>query len=75
VNLIDHYRPVLRIFSCAGFLFVSGESHDGRRVLVRIMPYRTMDKMINGVVITCNDITSAKKIEDELREEIARLKA
>jgi hypothetical protein len=32
-----------------------------------------MDKMINGVLITCNDITAAKKIEDELREEIARL--
>jgi hypothetical protein len=42
--------------------------------MVRIMPYRTMDKVIDGVVITCIDITAAKKTEDELREEIARLK-
>jgi two-component system CheB/CheR fusion protein len=47
---------------------------DRRWVLVRIMPYRTMDKMINGVEITCNDITAARKVEDELRAEIARLK-
>jgi hypothetical protein len=39
------------------------------------MPYRTMDKMINGVVITCNDISTAKRTEDELREEITKLKA
>lgn len=48
---------------------------DGRWVLVRILPYRTMDKMINGVVLTCNDITASKKLEDELREEISKLKA
>lgn len=47
---------------------------DGRWVLVRIMPYRTMDKRINGVVITCNDITAAKQVEDELRAEIVKLK-
>jgi two-component system, chemotaxis family, CheB/CheR fusion protein len=47
---------------------------DGRWLQVRIMPYRTKDKIIDGVVITCNDITTAKKVEDELRAEIARLK-
>jgi len=71
-QLYDHVQDVLR-------KLISVENQvstlDGRWVLVRIMPYRTMDKMINGVVITCNDITAAKKIEDELREEIARLKA
>jgi two-component system CheB/CheR fusion protein len=71
-ELYEHVQDVLR-------KLISVENQvstlDGRWVLVRIMPYRTMDKMINGVVITCNDITAAKKIEDELREEIARLKA
>lgn len=70
--LYDHVQDVLR-------KLISVENQvstlDGRWFLVRIMPYRTMDKMIDGVVITCNDITTAKKIEDNLREEIARLKA
>jgi len=48
---------------------------DGRWFLVRIMPYRTMDKMIDGVVITCNDITAARMTEESLRQEIAHLKA
>ncbi|MRR58122.1 MAG: chemotaxis protein CheB, partial [Deltaproteobacteria bacterium] len=47
---------------------------DGRWFSVRIMPYRTMDDVIGGVVITFADITAAKKMEAELREEIARLK-
>lgn len=71
-QLYDHVQDVLR-------KLISVENQvstlDGRWVLVRIMPYRTLDKMINGVVITCNDITAAKKVEDELRAEIARLKA
>lgn len=35
---------------------------------VRIMPYRTQDDRIDGVVITFNDITVAKKLEARLRE-------
>jgi len=70
-ELYDHVQDVLR-------KLISVENQvstvDGRWFLVRIMPYRTMNKMINGVVITCNDITAARKFEDELREEIARLK-
>ena len=41
----------------------------------RIMPYRTRDKIIDGVVITCNDITTTQKAVDELWDEIERLKA
>jgi len=71
-QLYDHVQDVLR-------KLISVENQvstlDGRWILVRIMPYRTMDKMINGVVITCNDITASKKVEDDLREEIARIKA
>ena len=47
---------------------------DGRWFLVRIMPYRTMEDVIGGVVITFANITAAKTLEAELREEIARLK-
>ena len=47
---------------------------DGRWFLVRIMPYRTMEDVIDGVVITFTNITAAKALEAELREENARLK-
>ncbi len=47
---------------------------DGRWYSVRIMPYRTMDDVIGGVVITFANITAAKTLEAELREEIERLK-
>jgi hypothetical protein len=41
---------------------------DGRWFKVRIMPYRTMDNRIDGVVLTFADITAAKKVEAGLRE-------
>ena len=47
---------------------------DGRWFTVRIMPYRTMEEVIGGVVITFAEITAAKKLEAELREENAKLK-
>jgi chemotaxis methyl-accepting protein methylase len=43
-------------------------TRDGRWFAVRIMPYRTMDNRIDGVVITFADITAAKKVEAGLRE-------
>jgi len=42
---------------------------DGRWFLVRIMPYRTLDNRIDGVVITFADITGAKALEAELRKQ------
>ena len=41
---------------------------DGRWFTVRIMPYRTLDDKINGLVITFIDITIAKKLELELKK-------
>lgn len=43
-------------------------SRDGRWFAARIMPYRTHDDRIDGVVITFTDITKAKQLEAELRE-------
>ncbi len=40
---------------------------DGRWFMVRIMPYRTVDDRVDGVVITFADITTAKLLEAELR--------
>ena len=49
-------------------------TNDGRWFSVRIMPYRTMEDVIAGVVITFVNITAAKMLEAELRAEIAGLK-
>ena len=40
---------------------------DDRWFTARLMPYRTMDDRIDGVVITFTDITVSKKLEAELR--------
>ena len=42
-------------------------TRDGRWFTVRIMPYRTLDNRIDGVVITFVDITAAKTLEASLR--------
>jgi len=42
-------------------------THDGRWYRVRIMPYRTQDNVIDGVVITFTDITEIKQLEAALR--------
>ncbi|GFE60642.1 chemotaxis protein CheB [Geobacter sp. AOG2] len=47
---------------------------DGRWFSVRIMPYRTMEDVIGGVVMTFADITAFKRAEAELRAENERLK-
>ncbi|SMF95874.1 two-component system, chemotaxis family, CheB/CheR fusion protein [Methylomagnum ishizawai] len=43
-------------------------TRDGRWHTVRIMPYRTLDNVIDGVVITFVDITASKVLEAELRQ-------
>jgi two-component system CheB/CheR fusion protein len=47
---------------------------DGHWFSVRIMPYRTIEDVIGGVVITFADISSFKKTELELRGENERFK-
>lgn len=42
---------------------------DGRWFMVRIMPYRRLDNVIDGVVITMVDITETKRLEAALREQ------
>jgi PAS domain S-box-containing protein len=45
------------------------KTHDDRWYRVRIMPYRTQDNVIDGVVITFIDITEIKQLEDALRKD------
>ncbi len=60
----DDSRSVLNSLSV---LEKQVESGDGRWLIMRIMPYRTLDNRIDGVVITFNDITPLKQLEGNLR--------
>jgi two-component system CheB/CheR fusion protein len=51
------------------FKETSVKTVDERWFLVRIMPYRTLDNRIDGVVITFADITAAKTLEATLRKQ------
>ena len=57
-----------------GFAEKPVNTRDGRWFTARIMPYRTLDDRIDGVVITFADITVAKTLEAQLREKHAVLK-
>jgi chemotaxis methyl-accepting protein methylase/PAS domain-containing protein len=64
-ELTDDAHEVLRKL---GFSEKPINARDGRWFTVRIMPYRTLDDRIDGVVITFTDITVAKTLEAKLRD-------
>jgi two-component system CheB/CheR fusion protein len=70
--LADDVREVLR-----SLVFRERElpTRDGRWFAVRIMPYRTQDNRIDGVVITFVDITVVKAQGETLRETLAALQS
>jgi two-component system CheB/CheR fusion protein len=68
-EMLDETREVLRtlVFSERQI-----STTDGGWYSVRIMPYRTMDDVIGGVVITFTNITATKALEAELRAKIGK---
>jgi two-component system CheB/CheR fusion protein len=64
-ELVEDTQEVLRKL---GFSEKAINARDGRWFTVRIMPYRTLDDRIDGVVITFADITVAKTLEAKLRD-------
>jgi len=70
-EMAEECREVLRTLV---FSEKQATTRDGRWFSVRIMPYRTTENIISGVVITFANITAAKMLEMELRKENARLK-
>jgi two-component system CheB/CheR fusion protein len=64
-GLVEDAREVLRTLV---FKEQSIATRDGRWFTVRIMPYRTLDNRIDGLVITLVDITAAKTLEATLRK-------
>ena len=69
-ELPDDANEVLRKL---GFAEKPINARDGRWFTVRVMPYRTHDHRIDGVVITFADITVAKTLEAQLRAKHADL--
>ncbi len=63
-ELAEDTREVLRTLASAEKTI---SARDGRWFTMRIMPYRTLDDRIDGVVITFADITAAKTLEAQLR--------
>jgi two-component system CheB/CheR fusion protein len=71
-DLAEDAREVLRTLIFSEKEIGTG---DGRWFSVRIMPYRTTEDVIGGVVITFLNITAAKRLETSLREKIAELQS
>jgi chemotaxis protein methyltransferase CheR/two-component system CheB/CheR fusion protein len=64
-ELQNDAREVLRTLA---FSEKQVATRDGRWFKVRIMPYRTQDNIISGVVITMIDISEYKKLEATLQQ-------
>jgi two-component system CheB/CheR fusion protein len=69
-ELVADAREVLRKLAAVE---KSISAADGRWFTVRIMPYRTTDDRIDGVVITFANITASKTLETKLRDKHAVL--
>ena len=70
-NLIDDAREVLRTLVYSEKQIPAS---DGRWFIVKIMPYRTQENRIVGLVITFTDITAVKKFEGSLQESEERFR-
>lgn len=68
LNYPEMVVDVKNVLKTLVFLEKEVAARDGRWFIVRIMPYRTFDNRIDGVVITFVDITVAKTLEAKLRE-------
>jgi two-component system CheB/CheR fusion protein len=63
-----------RVLSTLRTLEREVQTRDGRWHLMRVLPYRTEEDRINGVVVTFLDVSAHKLAEDELRQSEERLR-
>ena len=61
----QHARQVIKTLI---YTETAAVTKDGRWFKVRIMPYRTLEDHIDGLVLTFTDITVEKKLETELKK-------
>jgi two-component system CheB/CheR fusion protein len=69
-DLADDAREVLRTLVYKERMV---STKDGRWFALRIMPYRTLENLIDGVVITFNDASAARALELALQEQASQL--
>jgi two-component system CheB/CheR fusion protein len=70
-DLVDDAREVLRTLVYKDKLVSATQN---RLFAVRIMPYRTVDNVIDGVVITFTDAAVTKTLETTLRQQASELR-
>jgi two-component system, chemotaxis family, CheB/CheR fusion protein len=70
----DFDKDVLHVIRTLEKVEKAVQDRNGDWFSVRIIPYRTLDNVIDGVVITFNDITKIKRAESDLEESEKRLK-
>lgn len=71
-ELADTARQVMQSLTAAER---EAAASDGRWFAVRMLPYRSYDDRVDGVVVTFTDITTAKSLEAALRQAQASLEA
>ncbi len=71
----DIYDDSLQVLQTLVFQDKEIATRDGRWFKIRIMPYRTADDKIDGLVITLVDITKLKNLEFNLKETQSMLKS
>jgi len=64
-EIANHAYQVIKTLT---FIQTETSAKDGSWYKVRIMPYRTLDDRIDGLVITFTDVTEAKLLEAKLNE-------
>ncbi len=72
VNLQEDAETVIRTLTTAEN---EVETNDGKAYLMRVLPYRTSEDRIGGVVVTFIDITRRKETEQALRKSEERFRA
>jgi two-component system CheB/CheR fusion protein len=70
-DLTEDAREVLRTLV---FRERQAPHRDGRWFTVRTMPYRTLENVISGVVVTFTDASASRALETSLREQASQLR-
>ncbi len=71
----DMERDAREVLRSLVFVEKNIPTHDGRWFSIRIMPYRTLEDKIEGLVITFIDVTKSKQLENALLEYQGMLRA
>jgi two-component system CheB/CheR fusion protein len=70
-DLADDAHEVLRTLI---FKEKQVTTRDGRWFVVRIMPYRTLENLIDGLVLTFTDASASKALEGVIKEQASQLR-